>query len=81
MGSGMANLPDDKPMPPEVVEALSTLLADALVADVKGYPDLALEPGAARKARAQSRHVESSAQTTSSTTPAAAAYMKVPDTS
>ncbi len=33
MGSGMASLPGDKPMPPELVEALSTLLADALVAE------------------------------------------------
>jgi len=73
VGSGMPNSPGDKPMPSELVEALSTLLADALVADVKGYPDLTLEPGAARKARAQSSHVESSAQTAPSTTPAAAA--------
>jgi hypothetical protein len=60
-------------MPPQLVEALSTLLADALVVDVKGYPDLSLEPGAARKARAQSSQVESSAHAAPSTTPVAAA--------
>ena len=39
MGSGMANLPGDKLMPPELVEALSTLLADALVAVVQAATD------------------------------------------
>ncbi len=32
-------------MPPELVEELSTLLADALVADMRRYPDLNVESG------------------------------------
>jgi hypothetical protein len=36
--------PDDKPMPPELVDELSTLLADVLMAHMKRYPDLDAEP-------------------------------------
>jgi hypothetical protein len=37
--------PEDKRMPLELVEELSTLLADILVADMKRYPNLNGEPG------------------------------------
>ncbi len=65
-----------KAMPRELADALSTLLAEALVADVKLRPDLSMETGAGRNAGVQqsSSYAEpSSAQATPSPTPATAA--------
>jgi hypothetical protein len=39
--SGSSPPVDAQPLPPELVEALATLLADALVADIRQYPNLA----------------------------------------
>ena len=36
-----ADDPDAPPLPPELVEALASLLADAIVSDIRQYPNLA----------------------------------------
>jgi hypothetical protein len=39
--SGSSPPMDEPSLPPELIEALATLLADALVADIRQYPNLA----------------------------------------
>ena len=38
---GSTSTPEPLPLPPELVEDLARLLADALVADIRQYPNLA----------------------------------------